>query len=246
MLSSILPIVASPLESALRALQRKEPARTDIEPLLHILKPHLQWSRNGCATHSEMETWCNAQHGGLIGSFAKLVREFMSWNLTASGNGSTPTPYTHAQILFAIKMRGAKDVFDTLLKIVAKETAAGNGSVAVDVATWLVMAPAQGSDNDENKEQSQLTLKEVMMFEVQDIGKMMASDHAKAEALVRVYRRVQALTAHNVSQQPMMSLQGQMDTSQLPTIMAMGSDMSMMGGMGSGDLMLDSSFVDAF
>lgn len=246
MLSSILPLVATPLDSALRALQRKEPARTDIEPLLQILKPYLLWTRNGCVAHTEMESWCNAAHKGLMGSLTRLVRGLMSWSLNASGEGSMPTLYTHAQILFTVKMRGAKEVLDKILTTVAKETAAGNGSVAIDVATWLVMAPTQGGDTAEDKEQTQITLKEAMMFEVQDIGKLMKQDQAKAEALVRVYRRVQVLSTRNSSDQPMMGLQSGMDTGQLPQIMAMGSDLNMMGGLGDDGMMLDTSFVDAF
>ena len=65
MLNSILNIVAKNLEHSLRWLQRAEPSRQDIEPLLKTLRGNLGWDRRGAAGHTELESWTASPNGGL-------------------------------------------------------------------------------------------------------------------------------------------------------------------------------------
>ncbi|KAK0635373.1 mediator complex, subunit Med5 [Bombardia bombarda] len=58
MLSSVLNIIAKPLEHSLRSYQRQDPKSQEVEPLLRALKENLPLSRRtGGTDHNELESW---------------------------------------------------------------------------------------------------------------------------------------------------------------------------------------------
>ncbi|KAK3403484.1 mediator complex, subunit Med5 [Sordaria brevicollis] len=147
MLTSVLNIVAKPLELSLRFYQRQVPASQEVEPLLRALKENLAVSgRTGGADHSELENWTGTHHngsgsvGGLYGAIRHTVQTLVQWAQHSPGNG-VPTTYTHRQILVALQICGAKRVLSSLLKELKAQTESGNGPVAYDVVTAIICAP---------------------------------------------------------------------------------------------------------
>lgn len=216
MLSSVLNIVAKPLELSLRSYQRQVPASQQVEPLLRALKENLAVSgRTGGADHSELENWTGTHHngsgsvGGLYGAIRHTVQNLVQWAQNSPGNG-VPTTYTHRQILVALQICGAKRVLSALLKELKVQTEAGNGPVAYDVVTAIICAPdvhnspvmdddpasTRGADANHNhtvqRKQRRITLREALKFEAEDFKKIQKSDPLMAETVVRLHRRVEA------------------------------------------------------
>ncbi|KAH7362967.1 mediator of RNA polymerase II transcription subunit 5 [Plectosphaerella cucumerina] len=236
MLSSVLNIVAKPLEHSLRAYQRQDPKCQEVEPLLRALKDSIPLSRRtGGADHNELETWSNTPNGGLTIAVRHTIHGFVQWGLQA-GINMTPTPYTHRQIIAALRMLGAKRVLHLIYDEVRHQTELGSGSVAYDIATALVCAPdvtngAQPSnvsflDDSGNMpvpEQQRLSLRDVLKAEAEECRKLQKTDPAQAEMVVRLYRRVEA---QMVMTQPAAGMQAE---AMLPGDLALGLD----GGAGS-------------
>ena len=169
MLSSVLNIVAKPLEHSLRSYQRQDPKSQDVEPLLRALKENLPLSRRtGGADHNELESWTgthasttttstaahpsttnpitgNSPHnhagGGLAGSVRSTIANLTSWaQHPALG---LPAPYTHRQILVTVKMLGAKHTLSILLEELKAQSDLGTDSLAYayDVISSIICAP---------------------------------------------------------------------------------------------------------
>ncbi|KAK3956089.1 mediator complex, subunit Med5 [Pseudoneurospora amorphoporcata] len=219
MLSSVLNIVAKPLELSLRSYQRQVPASQEVEPLLRALKENLAVSgRTGGADHSELENWTGTHHngsgsvGGLYGAIRHTVQNLVQWAHHSPGNG-VPTTYTHRQILVALQICGAKRLLSALLKELKAQTEAGNGPVAYDVVTAIICAPdvhntpvmdddpasTRGADANHNhtvhRTQRRITLRESLKFEAEEFKKIQKSDPLMAETVVRLHRRVEAQMA---------------------------------------------------
>ncbi|KAK0116517.1 mediator complex subunit [Cadophora gregata] len=212
MLNSILNIVAKNLEHSLRWLQRAEPSRQDIEPLLKALRGNLGWERRGAAGHTELESWTATPNGGLVVAVKSTITHLVQWGLNPTLN-SNPANYTHRQILVAIKMLTAKRVLGAIIDEVKAQTTAGNGSVALDVACALICAPDAGSWNSGIQtdimgaatitlQERRMTLREALKMEADNAPKLHKTDPFHAETIVRLYRKVEAQL--NMPQQTML------------------------------------------
>lgn len=208
MLSSVLNIIAKPLEHSLRAYQRQDPRSQEVEPLLRALKDCIPLSRRtGGADHNELEIWSNSPNGGLTTAVRHTIHGLVQWGLQA-GINVTPTSYTHRQIIAALRMMGAKRVLHLIYDEVRHQAELGSGSVAYDIATALICAPdvtngAQASavsflDETGNMPvpaQHRLSLRDVLKSEAEECGKLQKTEAAQAELVVRLYRRVEAQLA---------------------------------------------------
>lgn len=215
--TTILNIIAKPLEHSLSSLQRLEPSRQDIEPLSSTLKKsHLIYSRTAGTDHTELENWASTNGGGLISAVRATVVSLVAWCINLGGN-ITPASYTHRQILVTTKLVGAKRLLHALIDETIKQTLAGNGSAVIDVVASLICAQdlsekSNGSIQQQlmsmlgnstvnmngttNLElQARLSLKEALNIEVRDAVKIHKSDVERAEAIVRLYRKVEVLSA---------------------------------------------------
>ena len=218
MLSSVLNIVAEPLEHALRSYQRQDPKNLDIEPLLRALKDNIPLSRRtGSASHNEFESWANSSGAGLTASIRHTMQGLIQWSHSASLN-ELPTPYTHRQLILAVKMLGAKRVLSILTEELKHQTEAGGGAVAYDVVTALISAPDVTNDPsplqppampplDESGNvaaavQRRTTLRQALKSEAEEWRGIQKSDPGMAELVVRLYRRVEAQLG--MSQEPML------------------------------------------
>lgn len=207
MLASILNIIAKPLEHSLRSLQRSEPSRQDVEPLSKVLKPHLSFSRTGGSDHTELESWTGPHGGGLVNSVRHTIQSLVQWSSTP-GTNITPTSYTHRQILIAVRMIGAKRILQAIIEEVKNQTAAGSGSVVLDVAVAMICAPdarsptpappltiLDDSSNTPQPLQRRLNLRDALKTEAESAPKIHKTDVLQAETIIRLYRRVEAQMA---------------------------------------------------
>jgi mediator of RNA polymerase II transcription subunit 5 len=211
MLSSILNIVAAPLEHALRSLQRAEPTRQDVEPLSKVLKPHLSFHRTASSDHTEMESWSSAHNGPLTNTIRRTIQQLVQWSFTP-GINIMPTSYTHRQILLGVRVLGAKRL---LLAIIdeMQHTASDHVAVVYDVAAAIICAPTADAEVmmvmahntgllDETVSapqplQHRLTLREALKFEAETAAKRHKEpvERESAEMVIRLYRRVEAMMA---------------------------------------------------
>jgi len=210
MMSSVLYIVAKPLDHALRCYQRQDPKTQEVEPLLKALKEFLPLSRRtGAADHKELESWTGS-HGpsngtptmGLSASIRHTIQSLIQWAQNPPLNG-VPTPYTHRQMLVALKLLGAKRVLGILLEELKAHNESDTAAVAYDVATALVCAPdvstevlvaaASFSATPHGEPQQRRTsLRVALKAEADDWKRIQKTDAPMAETVVRLYRRVEA------------------------------------------------------
>ncbi|KAI8960103.1 Med5-domain-containing protein [Daldinia sp. FL1419] len=206
MLSSVVNIIAMPLDSSLRSCQRFDPKNQAIEPLLKAMRENIRLSRRtASAANNELETWCSTANGGLAALVRHLVQNFVSWSVHP-GLNVMPTAYTHRQILVALKILGAKRFLYVILEEVKVQTEAGNGSIAHDIATALICAPdvtnlpppteavlhLDSANRPYVPPQLRLSLQAALKAEAEDCKIIQKSDPGMAEIIVRLYRKVEA------------------------------------------------------
>ncbi|EGS17271.1 uncharacterized protein CTHT_0065900 [Thermochaetoides thermophila DSM 1495] len=151
MLSSVLNIVAKPLEHALKSYQRQDPECQKIEPLLLAIADNLAVSRRtGGADHTELESWCSAQitnpatgaliHGGLAAAVRTTIQQLVQWaqNPTLNSMNGMPAPYTHRQTLAAQQILGPHRLLGIILDELKSSPEPG---IAYDVVTTMICAP---------------------------------------------------------------------------------------------------------
>ena len=157
MLSSVLYIVAKPLDHALRSYQKQYPKAQEVEPLLQAINENLAVSRRtGSADHTELEVWCgmhvagtisgSVTDSGLTAAVRHTVQGLVQWAQQPPLTGM-PAAYTHRQTLVAVKMLGAKRVLAILLeelKSYASDPA--QAGIAYDVVTAIICAPDVTND----------------------------------------------------------------------------------------------------
>ncbi|KLU88418.1 hypothetical protein MAPG_07403, partial [Magnaporthiopsis poae ATCC 64411] len=115
MLSSVLCMVAKPLDNALRTYQRQDVKNQDIDPLLRILKAHVPVSRRtGAADNNELDQWTNTPGGGISQAVRHTFRGLVSWSLAPPDPERNPTAYTHRQMLVALRLMRARNLLRLL------------------------------------------------------------------------------------------------------------------------------------
>ena len=216
MLSSVLNIVAKPLEHALRSYQRQDPKAQEVEPLLKALKENIPLSRRtGGAGHNELELWTGAHgpsgapaSGSLLSTIQHTVQNLIQWAQSPPVTG-LPTPYTHRQMLAALKMLGAKQLLAVLLEELKSHNETESAGVAYDVVTAIVCAldanmeaataaataalqDTTGVFGAAAPPQRRMTLREALKAEADDWKRIQKMDAMMTETVVRLYRRVEA------------------------------------------------------
>ncbi|KAI9880988.1 MAG: mediator complex subunit [Pleopsidium flavum] len=212
--STVLSVVAESLEHALRERRRVEPSRSEIDPIIDILKPHLSFKRNGASYHTELETWTSAP-GGLIASIRNIFQSLILWATAPEMNMTTPT-YTHRQLLAGVKILGARHIIHGLVEEVKLQTEHNSGDLALEIATAMICAPTTAEPNmlpallDVNgvpipAPKARLSLVDALKLELDDsLGRVGGGNHhtmakdfdrGTVETIVRLHRKVEAQLA---------------------------------------------------
>jgi mediator of RNA polymerase II transcription subunit 5 len=203
--STILSIVSRRLDICLKTLQRRGPLAQDLQPLIDHIKPNLSFERTAYSPTSELETWTTSPTNTLKQTIRSTISNLVVWSATASIH-LNPTNYTHRLFYVSSKLLGAKKTLRAILEEVKAQTEAGNGSIALDIATAVVCAPST-----ENSPipiiwpaspvpaplppRTRLNLAEMLTVEFNDAADLLSSDSVMAETISRLHRRVQAQLA---------------------------------------------------
>ncbi|OLN95416.1 Mediator of RNA polymerase II transcription subunit 5 [Colletotrichum chlorophyti] len=210
MLSSVMNIVAKPLEHSLRAYQRSDPKSQEVEPLLKAIKDSIPLSRRtGAADHTELDSWSLV---GFSNSIRQTLQQLVQWSIHPTMDRMPPA-YTHRQMLVALKILGAKRLLQLLYEDIRQQTETGSGSIIYDVATAMVCAPdvfnsppasalnfLDNPGNVPSPVQRKLALRDVLKSDAEDCMRLKKTDMNLAEIVVRLYRKVEAQMAVSQAQ----------------------------------------------
>lgn len=219
---TVLSMTARTLDEQLKDVRARHPSRTDIKPILDALEPHLSFQRTGSCHRSELESWTThpgtGGSGGVLGSIRTTFQSLVLWS-TNPEISMAPPSYTHRQVLAGVRMLGASRVLRALEDELKLQTEAGSGDLALDIAAMLVSAPMAESfaadqihyhpeANKQSQEQQNqqrpsvtslrcpvLTLRDALSIRHQDVPRISDKDPLRAEMIVRLYRRTNAVTA---------------------------------------------------
>lgn len=203
---TVLNITARPLEEQLKDIRTRQQSRTDLKPILDALEPCLTFQRTGSCGRSELDGWTQAP-GSLLGSIRSTFQALMLWS-TSPDVSMTPSAYTHRQLIAGIRILGSVRVLGALIEELKLQTEAGNGPLAIDIAATMVCSPLAESfaveqshyhPVDPSKEALPrcpiLTLRDALLIQHENVAKLSEKDPLRAEIIVRLQRRVNALSA---------------------------------------------------
>ena len=119
-----------------------------------------------------------------------------------------PPSYTHRQLLAGIRILGSTRVLPALIEETKLLTENGSGDIALDIAATMICAPISESfavdqnayhPVDPSKEPFPrcpiLTLRDVLAQQHETVPKLAEKDPLRAQVIVRLTRRVNALTS---------------------------------------------------
>jgi mediator of RNA polymerase II transcription subunit 5 len=204
--TAVLTIVAKPLEDSLNYVQRQQPLRSDISPLIEALKPSTQRQRRETSFYSELENWATAPGGGLLAALRHTIEPLIPWAAAFSASAdSTPPHYTHRQLVETLKILGAKAVLQLFLDELMTHFDNGGLSdldVVLDIIVTMITVPQHhllatiASNNNitlhNPQQQRQLSLQEALHTEFLHAFELSKTNLPRATLVVRLYRRVEA------------------------------------------------------
>ncbi|KAG9635883.1 mediator complex, subunit Med5, partial [Aureobasidium melanogenum] len=200
---TILAMIARPLARSLQELQRRQPKRKDVAPVMELLQPHLDSQRAGKCSSAELTEWSVAADGGLRTVVKTLVGGLVQWSSQGSIS-SIPYKYTHCTITTALDMLGADEVLAIILDEVRSQTRSGCGSAALEVATAIVCAPSPLPALSQANALMQFdqaapvsvsprrTLRQALRARLDEPKELLAMETERVETMVRLGRRVEA------------------------------------------------------
>lgn len=208
----ILAIVATPLESSLQELIRRKPDKKKrADGLIELLKPHLHQRRTLAMTHAELDAY--AANGLLTQAVRNTIRDLSLW---AVNGGSDPPPrFTSQHVHCSLQVCGSPSVLHAIVEEVRDQTNIGNGPIALDVCAALVCAPNPASYTTlmnvgtSLAPQPRLSLRDALRLAHANVKQLLEMPFAEAESLVRLMRKVDALSA--VSQLALVNLPSSSD-----------------------------------
>ena len=220
--SAVLAVVAKPLDDALTYAQRTQSLRTDIQPLLDILKPYLRRSKS--SPYSELETWTATPGGGLLAALNQNIQSLLLWTSVTSNSSSTststnnadismsPPHYTHNILSCSIQILGAKAVLKVLIDELTSQSQSADPShpheldMLFDIITTMIVAPLHRHQTPTSTSapvhhysrhhRPLLTLRDVLHAENANAYEISRTQPARAATIVRLSRRVEAFFPH--------------------------------------------------
>lgn len=177
--SAVLTITAPSLSAALSYVQKTHPTLSSIDPLLATLKTRIRPPRSSLASQAEIDAWCS---GSILGTLQNAVASLVSWSTTGALNAAPPN-YTHRLFLAAVQLMGSKPVLEALLDTVMNVAVKGPPDVVLDVVTAMVCAPITGE---------RFSLRQALHSAYSDAYALSKRSAARAEMVVRLYRRIEA------------------------------------------------------
>ncbi|EAS33065.3 RNA polymerase II mediator complex subunit Nut1 [Coccidioides immitis RS] len=203
---TVLCIASRTLEATLKDTRARHPSRTDISPILDVLEQYHSFRRTGATNQTELDSWrANPAGGGLVTSIRNTFSSLVLWS-TDPEISMTPPSYTHRQMLAGIGHVGSERVLQGLIDELKLQTETGSGNLAFDIAATLICAPMAESftleqilyrQMDQDKYPlpgcRMLTLRDALGIQRESLSKLIEADPHRAELIIRLHRRVEAL-----------------------------------------------------
>lgn len=211
---TVLLVTARTLEGQLKDVRSRHPSRNDIKPILDVLESCRSFRRTGAARRSELDSWkANQAGGGLITTVRNTFSSLVLWS-TDPEISMTPPSYTHRQLLAGIRLLGSPRILQGIIDELKLQAETGSADLAIDIAATLVCSPLADSFAQDQAAYHQtdktdasaegetglsrsgvLTLRDTLNLQHESLGKMIETDPYRAELIVRLHRRVEALAA---------------------------------------------------
>ncbi|EFQ98830.1 RNA polymerase II transcription subunit 5 mediator [Nannizzia gypsea CBS 118893] len=206
---TVLSITARALADELRTAKTRHPSRTDIDPILQALEPYQSFQRTGTSNRAELEGWrSSSAPGGMVTGIRNTFSSLVLWS-TDPEISMTPPSYTHRQLLAGLKHLGSVRVLVGILEELKLQSETGSGDLAIDIAATLICAPmgecfsweqatyqsVGGTLKDSLPRSQMLNLRDALNLQRESLAKMIESEPHRAELVIRLARRVDALTS---------------------------------------------------
>jgi|SRR5690242_7965261 len=200
--STIIAMVSSRLEKCFRTLQRRDPGRTNVEPLLQAIKINAHYDRSVHASIRELEQWTNAPNSTLNTALRNTMQQLAQWASTAAINPNPPS-YTHRLVYATSSTLGVYQAVRAIVDEVKAQTEGGNGAAALDIGVSVICAPTVedspipidwigSSIPAPAPPRARMNLREMLKHVFDNAVLLVATDPSVAEAIVRLHRRVEA------------------------------------------------------
>jgi mediator of RNA polymerase II transcription subunit 5 len=204
--ATIMSMVAQPLSDRLKALQKSNPSRKDVEPILSALKSHSDFRRGPFSSCPELQVW-RSSPGSLKHSVRTTFQSLIMWSTSTAINPTQPPPhYNPRQFLIAERVVGAPAVVNILIDELKAQTEAPNGAaaVAMDIATSIICAPTTQNSpisvgwvtapvpSNPSRHAQRLNLRDALQLEFDNATDIIKKDQLAAETIVRLHRRVES------------------------------------------------------
>lgn len=203
--AAVMGIVAGQLENCFKALKKRHPNRSDIEPLLQLIKRNVQQTWSTLPSLTEYDQWIGASSRPIGHALKDSIQKVCQW---ASMSAMQPSPpnYTHRQLYASLRLLGAVRTLKIIIEETKAQTEAGNGAAALDVAVSLITAPLVdnsvipinwlGSSIPATAtSRTRNNLRDALQTEFDNVGPRFAADQLAGETVVRLHRRLEALLA---------------------------------------------------
>ncbi len=184
---AIIALVTTPLAASLTHAQKQYPSRSDIPRLEASSSDFLH--REGTNTLNELASWSTTPRGALAAALRQTIQSLIIWSASSgqSHEGTLPS-YTHRQLLDTLQILGAPAVLHLLID---EANDSAHSDTALDIFTIMILTSSQQSSASKR----QLTLREALHLEYQNVDDLARTDPARASTLVRLHGRVEALAA---------------------------------------------------
>ncbi|KAL2041237.1 hypothetical protein N7G274_006182 [Stereocaulon virgatum] len=188
--SAVLSVVAKPLAESLNHVQKLHASRPDITPLLTVLDPYIQ-DRQGTTALTELSSWSTMPGGGLLAALRHTIQSLTLWSATsASSTTMSPPSYTHRQLFDTLRILGAQAVLRSLIEEAAEQT---GSDISLEIIVIMILTASHPNLQSPSIKR-QMTLREALQSEFLNVDEIARTDTARASMIVRLQRRVEALT----------------------------------------------------
>jgi len=188
---AIVALTTTPLSASLNHAQKQYPSRSDIPRLGSSSND--SFHREGTNALNELAAWSTTPGGGLAAALRQTVQALIVWSASSGASHEmTPPSYTHRQLLDTLRILGAPAVLNLLIDEANDST---QSDTALDIFVIMILTSSQQSSATKR----QLTLRETLHLEYQHVDDLARTEPARASTIVRLYRRVEALSGPKVN-----------------------------------------------
>ena len=199
---TVLSLLSPTIFSAISKLNAQEFRNQQVQPLVDQLKAQVEhsmrtevWSEKNDSSNSNMPSQ------DLLSRLRDRLNSLCYWSAPAAMGASLPT-YSYGYLSLVMKRCGAHAVLDAIVEEVKSQTSMAFGEIALEIATVILyttylknksLAPSAENNVTASKNRHGMSLRDCLQIAVQEASKMILKDSLKAETLIRLHRRLEAL-----------------------------------------------------